>query len=372
MGIEYLDKTHAKLVVTRGSGKNRERKVKRITYISKRDAKRQYDAFLASVKFGVDDKITVKELLDWYIEKFREAGGKETTAAGYTSAAKAIDKIIGKRRASELELRDIDAFTKRQKKSYSPKSIKNQLSLLNSAYKDAIRRGILFLNPCEYATIPRQVKPSIQILSDTDLNTFIGALSSADPDFRVMCELALFCGLRRSEILGLKHEDVSSTVTVNKVRHRVGDKDIIETPKTASSNRTLAVPVFIQEHVQDLISDHMTRPAESDYLIQDELGQPVTQWWVRNNLDNFILDNNLPHITMHGLRHTCASMLIAKGVPIADVSYFLGHSSIDITLRTYTHLFTDPTTASKHISDVMERIVAPNGHQNKKEVAGTQ
>lgn len=54
-----------------------------------------------------------------------------------------------------------------------------------------------------------------------------------------------------------------------------------------------------------------------------------------------------------------------------DVSAQLGHSSIDITLRTYTHLFTDATTASKHISDVMEGIVAPNGHQNKEKTAET-
>lgn len=366
MGIEYLDKTHAKLVVTRGSGKNRERKVKRITYTSKKDAKRQYEEFLASVHFGVNDKMTVEELLDWYIERFKENGGKATTATGYASAAKAITPVIGKRRASELHLSDIDAFTKKQQKKYSPKTIKNQLSLLNSSYKDAIRRGILLFNPCEYATIPRQKKPDIQILSGSDIQSFVKSLSTTDLDFQVMCELALFCGLRRSEILGLRYSDVSDTVIVNKVRHRVGSDDIIETPKTASSNRTLAIPSFIQEHIEQLKTEQSSRPAHSDYLIQNDFGEPVTQWWVRNHLDNLISENSLPHITMHGLRHTCASMLIAKGVPIADVSYFLGHSSIDITLRTYTHLFTDPTTASKHISGVMERIVAPNGHQDKK------
>lgn len=370
MGIEYIDKNHAKLVVTRGSGKNRERKVKRITFVNKRDAKKQYDAFVASVTFGVNDKMTVSELLDWYIDKFKEAGGKETTSAGYTSAAKSIKAVIGKRRASELKLQDIDRFTSKQKDKYSPKSIKNQLSLLSSSYKDAIRRGVLTSNPCEYAVVPRQKKPDITIL--TNIDSFVKALDSTDLDFKVMCELALFLGLRRSEILGLLHSDISDTVTISKVRHRVGDRDIIETPKTASSNRTLAVPVFIQKHVTELMATQAKRPAKGNFLIQDDFGQPVTQWWVRSHLDDLISENDLPHITMHGLRHTCASMLIAKGVPIADVSAQLGHSSIDITLRTYTHLFTDPTTASKHISDVMEGIVAPNGHQNKKEAAGTQ
>ena len=366
MGIEYLDKTHAKLVVTRGSGKNRVRKVKRITYTSKRDAKNQYDKFEKSISFTVDYTMTVGQLLDWYIDKFKADGGKPTTVAGYESAKKSIKPVIGKRKAADLTLRDIDTFIKKQSAKYSPKTIKNQVSLINSAYKDAIRRGILEVNPCEYATIPRQIKPQITILSDADFQKFIKALDKTDLDFKVMCELALFCGLRRSEILGLQQTDVTDIVTVSKVRHRVDKTDIVETPKTVTSNRTLAVPKFLQEHVAQLIEEQKSRPDQSDYLIQNAFGEPVSQSWVRRHMDELINDNNLPHVTMHGLRHTCASMLIAKGVPIAEVSSQLGHSSIDITLRTYTHLFTDASTASKHISHLMESLVAPNGHQSEQ------
>lgn len=366
MGIEYLDKTHAKLVVTRGSGKTRERKVKRITYTSKKDAKRQYDEFVLSVSFAVNENMTVKELLDWYVDRLKESGGKETTVQGYKCAARAISDKIGKRKAAELELRDMDSFIRKQQKTYSPKTIKNQVSLLNASYKDAIRRGFMKHNPCEYATIPRQKKPNIQILSDAEIASFTKALESEDLDFRVMCELALFCGLRRSEIRGLLHSDISDTVTISKVRHTINKVDIVETPKTASSNRTLAVPAFIQAHVEQLKKEQKSRPANGNYLIQDGFGEPVSEWWIRDHMDKFISGNKLPHVTMHGLRHTCASMLIAKGVPIADVSAQLGHSSIDITLRTYTHLFTDATTASKHISTVMESIMAPNGHQDKE------
>ncbi len=359
MGIEYIDKTHARLVFTRGSGANRERRVKRIRYSSKRDAKQQYDDFIQSLETDITSKITVKELTDWYIDRFRAAGGKATTAAGYTSAARAITPVIGKRRASDLELRDIDRFIRAQQKKYSPKTIKNQVSLLNASYKDAIRQGILSRNPCEYASIPKQIKPDIQILSDTDIDRFIAALDTTDLDFRVMCELALFVGLRRSEILALQHGDISDTVTISKVRVRVDAHDVIQTPKTLSSRRSLAVPGFIQDHVRELVLLHSARPAESDYLIQDVFGEPVTQWWVRDHMCRLIQDNNLPAVTMHGLRHTCASMLIAQGVPIADVSAQLGHSSIDITLRTYTHLFTDASTASRNISNIFDRKMAP-------------
>lgn len=358
MGIEYIDKTHAKLVVTRGSGANRTRRVKRITYINKKDAERQYKAFERSVSFNVDNRMTVDDLLKWYITQF---DGKPTTKAGYESAQKAIFPVLGKRKAADITLPDIDRFLAVQAKRYAPKTIKNQLSLLSAAYKSAIRRGILSNDPCHYAQPPRQKKPDIVTLNDADFQKFIIALDNADPYFRVMCELALFCGLRRSEILGLKKEDVSDTVTIDKVRHRVSGKDVIETPKTASSFRTLAVPEFIQNHIKDL----PPRVIDSGYLIQGDFGEPATHWWVRSNLERLILDNGLPQITMHGLRHTYASMLITKGVPIAEVSMQLGHSSIDITLRTYTHLFNEASTASRRISALMEGLVAPNGHQEK-------
>lgn len=363
MSIEYLDKTHARLVVSKGSGANRIRRVKRITYTSKRDARKQYEEFERSVRFTRDSKMTIGEMLDLYIDAFKTAQGKQTTAAGYISASKAIKPVIGKIRASEATLTDIDSFIRKQSKKYSPKTVKNQLSLINSAYKHSIRHGLLSSNPCQYATLPRQKKPKIKSLSDTDFKKFVTALDTVEPDFRVMCELALFCGLRRSEILGLKHSDVSEIVTISKVRHRINGQDIVETPKTAMSNRTLAVPAFLQEHVKALVEQQKTRPAESDYLIQNALGEPVSQSWVRSRMDALIKNNELPRVTMHGLRHTYASMLINQGVPIAEVSSELGHSSIDITLRTYTHLFADASTASKRISALMDNLMAPNGHQ---------
>lgn len=69
-----------------------------------------------------------------------------------------------------------------------------------------------------------------------------------------------------------------------------------------------------------------------------------------------------------GLRHTYASMLIKDGVPVSEVSAQLGHASVDITLRVYTHLFTEASTASKAISDAINAKWAPKGHpkQNKE------
>lgn len=365
MGIEYLDKTHARLVVSRGTGANRIRKVKRITYTSKKDAKRQYDAFVRSVNFDADGKMTVGELVSWYIGIFEDNGGKATTVRGYRTAEKAIAEYFDRKRAIDVSLRDVETYIRKQGKTLSPKTIKNRISLLSSAYTAAIRRGFLDKNPCEYAVIPKQRKPEIEILSDKDVDRFVAALDDMTLDFKVMCELALFCGLRRSELYGLHKDDVTDTVTVNKVRHRINGEDIIQTPKTKSSIRTLAVPRFIQDDVARLKSEQESRPVQNDFLILNELGEPVHHSWASKNLNRLIAAHDLPHVTLHGLRHTCASMLISAGIPITEVSAQLGHASIDITLRSYAHLFQDASTASKRISDLMDDRMTPKRHQGK-------
>ena len=363
MGIEYLNKTHAKLVVTRGSGANRERRVKRITYKNKKDAERQYLEFLKTVDFGVDSSMTVSRMLYWYIQSFVDNGGKETTERGYRTAAKAVNKYLGNMKAKDITLSHIESCI--AKMDASPKTIKNRISLLSSAYKSAIRRGLLNHNPCEYVLMPKQVKPDINILSEDDIPKFLKALDSRPLDFKVFCELALFCGLRRSELFGLYKTDVTDTVTVNKVRHRIKGKDVIQTPKTKSSVRTLAVPKFVQQDVALLIDQQKNRPAQSQFLILNGFGEPVHHSWANKHLNAVIANNSLPHITVHGLRHTYASMLINAGIPIAEVSTQLGHASIDITLRTYAHLFRDASIASRHISDLLDERWHQNGHQDK-------
>ena len=362
--IKYIDKTHAKLIVSFGSGKNRTRRTKNIIYKNKRDAERQYREFEDKVKSErtINRGLTVEDLLTWYIDRFKMNGGKDTTVRAYKIAKKPIIAYMGHEKAKDINLFKVERFIASEVNSRSPKTIKNEISLLSSAYKQAIRRGMLNENPCEYAVIPKQVKPDIDILNNDEIRAFVAALDSAVLDFKVMCELALFCGLRKSEILGLYSDDVGETVTISKVRQHMNGEDIIQTPKTKTSNRTIAVPAFILDDIKKLHEEQKTRPSSCEYLIRNKWGEAPGSAWCDKRMQELIVCNQLPHITMHGLRHTYASMLIAEGVPVSEVSAQLGHASVDITLRVYTHLFVQATTASKAISDALNEKWAPNGH----------
>lgn len=369
--IKYIDKTHAKLIVSIGSGKNRTRKTKNITYKTKRDAERQYREFEDKVKNEqtINTELTVEDLLTWCIERFKLNGGKETTIRAYKVAKKPIIAYMGNKKAKDVTLFEVDQFIASEAEIRSPKTIKNEISLLSSAYIQAIRRSMLKENPCEYSVIPKQIKPEIDILGTEEIRRFVAALDSTAIDFKVMCELALFCGLRKSEILGLHTYDVGETVTISKTRQHMNKTNIIQTPKTKTSYRTLAVPSFILDDIEKLHEDQRSRPSECEYLIRNKWGEAPGAAWCDKRMQELLENNDLPHITMHGLRHTYASMLIAEGVPVSEVSAQLGHASVDITLRVYTHLFTEATTASKAISDAINKKWAPQGHLSENEKA---
>ena len=359
MGIEYLDKTHAKLVVNFGSGDSRVRRVKRITYKGKKDAERQYAEFKQSLTDRIDSNLSVEEMVTLYIDSFENNGGKKTTVRCYRASAKPIYSFFKRYRAKDVQLYTIDMFIASEAKYRASKTIRNELSLLSASYTHAIRRGLLKENPCQYAQIPRQVKPQIDTLSEESVELFRSALNDAPLDFKVMCELALFCGLRKSEIYGLKLSDISDTVTIERVRHHINGEDIIETPKTISSCRTLYLPKFLLKDIENLKESHKSRLEQSDFLILNAWGEPPSSYWCDKHLKELRESHDLPHVTMHGLRHTYASMLINAGVPIADVSAQLGHASVDITLRIYTHVFKDARTASERISDLINEKMAP-------------
>ena len=364
MSIEYIDRKTAKLVVSFGSGANRTRRTKKIQYKNKRDAERQYREFEDKVKAErtINTELTVEGLLEWYITRFEMNGGKETTARAYKVAKAAIVKYFKQEKAKDITLYGIERFIASETKIHSPKTIKNEMSLLSSAFKMAVRQGMLNANPCEYAVTPRQTKSEKKILKDSEIRKFVRSLDSAPMDFKVACELALFCGLRKSEIMGLHSDEVTDTVTISRVRQHIKGKDIIQTPKTATSYRTLSVPAFILDDIKLLHEDQKTRPSECEYLIRNAWGEPPGNAWCDKHMRKLKVENDVPDITMHGLRHTYASMLIKEGVPVSEVSAQLGHASVDITLRVYTHLFTEASTASKAISDAINKKWAPAGH----------
>lgn len=368
MAIRYLSRTKAKLIVSTGSASrgNRKQWTRTVTITGKKDAERQYRAFELECAASSLENESVGDLVWSYIDMQRLKGVRETTLKGYESCAKRLDSRFKGIKAKDLTPYQIEKFIAsavkgEPKNGYpkkaSPKTIKNYVSLLSSSYKMAIRNKMLTYNPCDAVVIPKQKKPDIVVLKQEDIPAFMSALDDTTLDLRVVYELALFGGLRRSEILGLMNDDIAPlwcAINIKRTRHRMYCEDIVEDTKTERSRRVVTVPDFVMDDIVELMKRHEKDPyIENPYLIQ-YAAQPMRPDYAKRQIKEFTAAHGLPDVTLHGLRHTFATMLNASGeFDIAEISAALGHSNIGTTLNVYTHLFESQTHSSRRIADYL-------------------
>lgn len=225
--------------------------------------------------------------------------------------------------------------------------------LLSLAMKDAVFDGFIKYNPVpETKSYPRP-KPKIRILSKEKIKVLLHA-AYLNPWYLEML-LALFCGLRKGEIMGLKFSDfdfekrtvrISRQLVANpklKDGYHVEEYGVTERdPKTENSFRILRVPKAVMEEVERRRQKIETEKAwrkdfyeDHGYVCCRPDGKPHSTSAFNLALTKLCERNGLPKITVHGLRHMFATILIERGVPLVKISGLLGHSSIHTTYEYY-------------------------------------
>jgi integrase len=155
--------------------------------------------------------------------------------------------------------------------------------------------------------------------------------------------LILGAGLRLSEALGLLWEDVDTATGTIRVRHQLnrphGGGWELGPLKSERAERSLKLPGF----VRDALRDHQTAEAiggrgQSGFVFATGNGTPYNGPNVRRSYHRALEAAGLPRIRIHDLRHSCATLLLSRGVPARVVMEQLGHSQIGLTLGTYSHV----------------------------------
>lgn len=360
--IEELGRNKYKFTVNIGSGAARRRVSKTITHKGgKKALQNLYDEFEAQAMQKPLPDVTVGEMLDSHVAYTEALGRKATTMRGYRACVKRLDERFKAIKAKDLTAYHIEKEIARMTKSgLSAKTVRNTIGVLSAAFDHAIYTKQFTENPCKYVSIPTGKKREIRILYKDEIQPFLYALADADLNDKVGFELALFMGLRRSEILGLKESDVDIVrrlLYVHNTRHRVEDKDIDQDTKTKRSTRVLALPDILVMDIAALLKVHADFKYEkTDYLIQDGFGNIVNPSTFSARLRRLEETHNLPHVTVQGLRHTYASLLNNAGVDMARISAELGHSTLATTMNIYTHIFEEASQSSRGIAQTINDL----------------
>lgn len=164
--------------------------------------------------------------------------------------------------------------------------------------------------------------------------------------YKKIFETLYYCGLRRGELRGLTWKDIdfkNQYLSVNKNIVATQDDEkkpyMVTTPKTKSSIRNIPIPKVLMEDIKVLYEVSKRHYGFNDdwYLFEDT--DPITNGKLRHRKNKDCKLAEVKQIRIHDFRHSCASLLINSGATINVVAKYLGHTKIDETLNTYSHLF---------------------------------
>ena len=147
-------------------------------------------------------------------------------------------------------------------------------------------------------------------------------------------EMLYWCGIREGELLALTPSDFDfekETVTINKSYQRLGKEDVITSPKTRKSNRTIKMPTFLCEEMKDYMK-MLYGVGPNDRIFE------VTKHYLKHEMERGSAAAGVKCIRIHDLRHSHISLLIDMGFSAVAIADRVGHESIRITYH-YAHLF---------------------------------
>jgi integrase len=201
--------------------------------------------------------------------------------------------------------------------------------------KNAVRLRLLSRNVADAAIPPPQVKRKIKPLTQEQLRTLLEA--ARGDKLEALYVLAITTGMRQGELLGLQWRDIDLEAGRLTVNRSVYDGEI-NPPKTAAGNRTiklskLAIAALKQHRI------NAAKVRISEWCFPNSKGDTVHHQNLHDRSWKPLLRKaGLPHTTrFHDLRHSCISLLLARGVPIKVVSEMSGHADVSITLSVYGH-----------------------------------
>ena len=235
--------------------------------------------------------------------------------------------------------------------SYSMQKFFNELSnsenvklklykLLRTAANKAVEVEIIRKSFMQGVKAPVYRRKPIEIYSQEELQAILSYLKNPKNTlyhrYYPLILLAATSGMRRGELLALTWDDIdpeSCIITINKQMQDLNGELVIVPPKTEAGNRSILLP----KAVIDIVMDSRKKLSENPHIFTSKLGNNMHPTNVTRSWHHIQIRAGVEDRTFHALRHTHATMLLASGIPILEVTKRLGHANATTTLNIYGH-----------------------------------
>lgn len=302
----------------------------------------------------------------------------ELTYKGYTHNINVIKSFLVERNllgilASEVStdlIEDLFSYISNRKTNRDRKvtksTVRHYYQFVNPAFNYGIRKKYISSNPVAVIEPPSIGKPKIGYLKQNECKIFIKECQK-DLELGFAYIIDLIYGLRRSELLGLTWDKIdfeNKTITISAALHRIGTKfsykDILKTltsiatfPFVDGVEQILLAKKLDIERNKALLGDSYIKEY-SNFVFVDNSGDLIKPDRLSRNVHRLCKNANITDIHFHGLRHTCASNLLANGASLKEVQEWLRHSNYNTTADFYVHLSVQQKqTIGKRVSSML-------------------
>lgn len=324
-----------------------------------------------------DDRMRLTAYLNQWLAQKRRIG--PTTRQGYTAALGRATAVLGNVAIGKLtpaHIRQLHRAMETADPPYAPTSMNFTHTVLSMALSDAVKLGVLQRNVAALVTRPAADTGEIVALEGEQAARFLRAVAGVRME--ALFVLAITTGMRLGELLGLRWTDVDLELrtlrVVGSAKQIKGEGMVIGATKRPWSRRLIPVPdVAVEALRRRKVAANEERlragPEWVDHglVFATRTGTPTAHFAVGRTFPAILaragllaVDTSLgllpvdgrPLITIHGLRHTAATLLLLDGVPARVVADLLGHKSVTITLDRYSHVMAELRGAA---TDAMNR-----------------
>ena len=280
----------------------------------------------------------------WFVAQIKEKEIRETTQVFYRYLMDKMCEYFGNKKLKDITSKQVELYfdyLKKSGKTLSQKTLRHHYTTLHSIFEYAVKKNYILNSPLNKVDAPKLAKKKVDALSKADALIFIRELQNLSLMHRTIYTLLLTTGLRRGECFGLQWKDIDFKNHLLHVERNVTYTSksgvCVGLPKTETGIRTVPLTNEMVNLLEEYKKESGIAVKGSMFLFHSAKSyyQPQEPTHLTKHLKRFMKRINLPDMSPHDLRHTCASLLIQGGVDVRSVQDVLGHADASTTLNFY-------------------------------------